>query len=162
MKATQTEIDKALDLLTDTPRRMAAAIQGLEDDQLHQRPDKKTWSVNDNLAHLRACADVWGETIAAMLQQDEPSLKHVSPRTWLKKTNYPELPFRESFQDFVDQRRRLLQALNDLAFAEWSRGAMIKERRHTIFSQARRMALHEVNHCDQIEALVAILASQQG
>ena len=37
---------------------------------------------------------------------------------------------------------------------DWSRGAMIKDRRHTVFSQARRMALHEVTHCEQIEGLV--------
>lgn len=157
MKATETGIKEALDLLTDTPRRIAAVIEALDGDQLHLRPDEKTWSVNDILAHLRACATVWGETIAAMLQEDEPALKHVSPRTWLRKTNYAELPFQESFRDFVDQRRALLQMLNDLEFADWSRGAMIKDRRHTIFSQARRMALHEATHCEQIESLVVTL-----
>ena len=30
---------------------------------------------------------------------------------------------------------------------------MIKDRRHTLFSQAQRMALHEVTHCEQLEAL---------
>jgi hypothetical protein len=89
-----------------------------------------------------------------MLQDDEPALKDVSPRTWLKKTNYPELPFQESYRDFVDQRRALIQTLSDLTLADWSRGAMIKDRRHTIFSQARRMALHEVTHCQQLETLV--------
>ncbi len=157
MKATDAEIELVLRLLTETPGRIAAATEGLDDDQLQHRPDAKTWSANDNLAHLRACADVWGETIAAMLREDEPALKHIHPRTWMKKTDYPRLPFRDSFRDFVDQRRALLQALNDLDFADWSRGAMIKDRRHTVFSQARRMALHEVTHCEQIEGLVRSL-----
>ena len=26
--------------------------------------------------------------------------------------------------------------------------------KHTVFSQARRMALHEVTHCDQLEMLI--------
>jgi hypothetical protein len=43
---------------------------------------------------------------------------------------------------------------------EWSRGAMIRKRRHTIFSQARRMALHEVTHNEQIEALKDILVEE--
>lgn len=154
VKATEAEIEIVLRLLAETPGRIAAAAEGLDGDQLQRRPEAKTWSVNDNLAHLRACADVWGETITAMFREDEPTLKHVSPRTRLKKTDYPALPFQESFRDFVDQRRALLQLLGDLSLAEWSRGATIKERRHTVFSQARRMALHEVTHCQQIEGLV--------
>jgi hypothetical protein len=154
MKATPKEIENVLGLLTETPGRIAAASSTLNDDQLHLRPGERSWSANDILAHLRACADVWGETIAAMLRDDEPVLKQVSPRTRLKKTAYAESPFQDSFRDFVDQRRALLQILNDLAVADWSRGAAIEDRRHTIFSQARRMALHEVTHCKQIEALV--------
>lgn len=153
MKATPGEIETALQLLAETPGRIAAAIESLDDERLHLRPDAKTWSANDILAHIRACADVWGETIKAMFQEDEPALKHVSPRTYLKGTNYLELPFQESFRDFVDQRRALLQTLHDLTADEWALGAMIKDRRHTVFSQARRMALHEVTHCEQLEAL---------
>ena len=154
MKATATEIEEALRLLAETPRRIAEATGTRSDDQLHQRPDRESWSANDVLAHLRACADVWNETIALMLREDEPALKDISPRDWLKKTNYLELPFRESFQSFVDQRRELLETLYDLEFTQWSRGAMIKGRRHTIFSQTRRMALHEVTHNEQVEALL--------
>jgi len=154
VKATEPEIELVLRLLTETPHHIATVTEALNDSQLHQRPDEKNWSANEILAHLRACADVWGQTIVAMLQDDEPALKDVSPRTWLKKTNYPELPFQESYRDFVDQRRALIQTLSDLTLADWSRGAMIKDRRHTIFSQARRMALHEVTHCQQLETLV--------
>lgn len=157
MKVTETEIEEILRLLAETPRRIAATTGLTNTEQLHHRPDAKTWSANDILAHLLACADVWGETIVAMLQEDDPTLKHVSPREWLKKTDYPARSFHELFQSFVDQRRQLLQTLHDLEFNQWSRGAMIKGRRHTIFSQARRMALHEVTHCEQLESLVDTL-----
>jgi uncharacterized damage-inducible protein DinB len=153
MEVTPTEIDEILRLLAETPRRIAAVSDDLSGEQLNLEPDSKSWSANDILAHLRACADVWGETIEAMLTKDEPVLKHISPRTWMKRAEYPQLAFSVSFQAFVEQRDDLLQTLNDPDFAGWSRGAMIKNRRHTVFSQARRMALHEVTHCEQIEAL---------
>lgn len=155
MKATSTEIEEVLQLLTETPQRITVVAEALGDDRLQLKPDEKSWSANDILAHLRACADVWGETIAAMLQDDEPVLKYLSPRTYLEKTDYPELPFQESFLVFADQRRLMLQALHALEFEDWSRGAMIKDRRHTVFSQARRMALHEATHCEQIESLAS-------
>jgi hypothetical protein len=153
MEITVIEIEKTLDLLTETPRRITAVAGTMSDDQLLLRPDKESWSANDILAHLRACADVWSETIAAMFQEDEPTLEDISPREWLKGKEYPGLLFQESFLSFVDQRRRLLQILYDLEAADWSRGAMIKNRRHTVFSQARRMALHEVTHCEQLDTL---------
>ena len=161
MKVTETEIEKALGLLAGTPHRIAAATGGLNGDQLKFRPDKKTWSANDILAHLRACADVWGETIEAMLREEEPALKHISPRTWMRQTDYSRLPFLDSFQSFVEQRQELLRTLTALEFAEWSRGATIRDRRHTVFSQARRLALHEVTHSEQIEALVSTLKTRQ-
>jgi hypothetical protein len=155
VQATEAEIEIVLRLLTETPGRIATVTWNMNADQLHQKADAKSWSASEILAHLRACADVWGETMEAMLREDEPAVKHVSPRTYMKKTEYPRLPFQESFQSFVDQRRALLHALHDLTLAEWSRGAMIKNRRHTVFSQARRMALHEVAHSDQLDLLAA-------
>ena len=154
MKETRAGVEDVLCLLTETPQHITAATRDLSDDQLRRRPDKTSWSTNDILAHLRACADVWGESIQAMLLEDDPVLPDLSPRAWLKKTDYLEIPFQESFRGFVDQRRRLLQVLVDLEFADWSRGAKIRERHHTVFSQARRMALHEVTHIEQFAAVV--------
>jgi len=157
MKATMAEIEEALQRLTETPGRIATATEAMTAGQLQHRPDAKTWSANDILAHLRACADVWGETIESMLQEDEPTLRHISPRTYMRKTDYPQLLFEESFQAFVKQRDDLLQTLIGLEFADWSRGALIKDRRHTVFTQARRMALHEATHNEQLEALHDLL-----
>jgi len=163
MKATLAEIEEVLQRLTETPDRIATTAEAMTAEQLQRRPDAKTWSANDILAHLRACADVWGETIESMLQEDEPTLRHISPRTYMKKSDYPALPFQESFQAFVKQRDDLLRTLTGLEFTDWSRGALIKDRRHTVFTQARRMALHEATHNEQIEALRDLFwASQQG
>ncbi len=89
-----------------------------------------------------------------MLAEDHPTLPHVSPRTWVRKTDYLKLDFHESLQAFVHQRAELLDTLKNLNFEAWSRGAIIKGRNHTVFSQARRMAHHENEHCEQLEALL--------
>ena len=69
------EIEKYLGLLSSTSRRIVKAIQGFDDVRLQYKIDNKTWSVNDILAHLRSCADVWGGSIEAMLAQDKPTLR---------------------------------------------------------------------------------------
>lgn len=153
MKMTQAEIEDVLHLLAKTPERITAVIQTLAPAQLHARPDSNAWSINEILAHLRACADVWGKDIDAMLAEDSPTLRHISPRTYLHKTNYLTLEFAASFQMFTEQRRTLLVKLHSLSQPQWARSAEIKGRRHTVFSQARRLALHEAGHYEQIESL---------
>ena len=148
------ETEQLLHALAETPRRIAAASQGLENAQLHFKPDEKAWSANDILAHLRACADVWGTSIIRMLAEDQPTWRYVSPRTWLRKKDYPELAFSTSFQAFMEQRNQLLQTLATITSEDWSRGAVINGREQTVFDYAQRLAQHEHEHCAQIEALL--------
>jgi hypothetical protein len=154
MNITPDEIKKYLSLLSNTSGRIMKATQGFDDLRLQYKIDKKAWSVNDILAHLRSCADVWGDSIEAMLAQDRPTFPYRHPRQWIKRTDYPDLLFQESFQVFRMQRKNLLNVLNNLSFEDWSRAAIIKHREHTVFSQTRRMALHEDMHCQQIEELL--------
>jgi len=154
MKVSSVEIEKYLNLLAETSRRLSKATNGLDDARLKTRTKERPWSVNDILAHLRSCADVWGGSIDAMLAEQKPTIPYRHPRQWIKKTSYPELPFPESFKTFVAQRKKLLETLTGLPFEDWSRAGIIKGREHTVFTQVRRMALHEQVHCEQIENLL--------
>lgn len=154
MEITRPEIEKYLVMLAGTPGRIETAVSGVNSAALNRVPAGEEWSVNHILAHLRACVDVWGETIERMLAGNEPVLPYVSPRTWIRRTDYYSLDFGTSFSTFKAEREMLVTKLQSLTFEEWRRGAEIKERRHTIFSQVRRMALHEQVHCEQIETMV--------
>jgi hypothetical protein len=97
---------------------------------------------------------VWGDSIEAMLAEDHPTVPYRHPRQWIKKTDYLELPFHESLKAFTAQRKKLLKAVKRLSLEDWSRAATIKRREHTVFTQVRRMAMHENVHCEQIESLL--------
>jgi hypothetical protein len=154
MKASEAEIAKILLSLKDVPDRIEAATSKVSLFRLHAQPEKRSWSVNDILAHLRACSDVWGDSMQAMLEYDMPTLPYVHPNERLKQTNYSEIDFRQSLGAFTSQRRKLLRTLTKLPFKDWSRGAMIGDRVHTVFTQARRIAKHDSEHCEQMEALL--------
>ena len=154
MKSTLPEIETYLKLLEVTPRRLAKSTQSAGETRLQQRTEKENWSVNDILAHLRSCADVWGVSIERMLAEESPTVPYRHPRQWIKKTDYPKLPFYESLQAFTAQRKKLLKILKRLSFDDWSRAATIKGSEHTVFTQVRRMATHEQVHCEQIEKLL--------
>ncbi len=100
--------EQVLTLLAETPPPIAALTAGLAPAQVHTTPNHDEWSANDVLAHLRACADVWGNCIVAMIAQDTPTLRAVNPTTWIKKTDYLELAFQPSLHAFATQRADLL------------------------------------------------------
>ena len=158
MKVAPAEIETLLKLLAQTPRRLAAASKGLEDTRLYFRPDEDSWSANDVLAHLRSCADVWGTSIMAMITRDHPTLRYVSPRTWIRRTDYPDLEFRPSLDAFTRQRKELLKSLKTLGLEGWARGATFtattRGREETVLSCVQRMAMHENKHCGQVESLL--------
>ena len=93
-----------------------------------------------------------------MITRDHPTLRYVSPRTWIRKTGYPELEFRQSLQAFAQQRDDLIKLLESLTIADWLRGATFTEttkgREQTVLSYVQRMTQHENEHSEQIEALL--------
>ena len=156
----QQEIHSAITALADTPVRISRAIENASPSSLHLRSDEEPWSVNDVIAHLRACADVWGGSIERMIAQDHPTIRYVSPRTRMRKKNYSALPFNDNLEAFVSQRSGLLDLLRGLPAESWSRGATFtattRGREQTVLSYAARLAEHESGHCRQIEELVEL------
>ncbi len=151
-------IEQVLILLAETSPRIAVLTAGLTQAQLHTTPNPDEWSANDVLAHLRACADVWGNCIVAIITQDTPTLRAVNPTTWIKKTDYLEQEFQPSLHAFTTQRTELLAVLEPLAPEGWSRAATVtgagKVLDRTVLGYAQRLAGHERPHLKQIERIV--------
>lgn len=92
---------EVLALLQENPARIEQLTVDLSPAQLQAAPAPGEWSLNDILAHLRACADVWGDCIATTLAEDTPMLRAINPRTWIKQTGYPALEFQTSLRSFA-------------------------------------------------------------
>ena len=156
---TPAEIEQVLKSLADTPDHLAEMIHGIKDDRLYYgKLDPEAWSVNDILAHLRSCAVIWGGDILKMITLDHPTLRYISPRTWIRKTEYLKLEIRTSLAGFIKQREELLKSLKALKIEGWARGATftgtVKGREQTVLSYARRIAQHEIDHCEQVAAIL--------
>jgi DinB superfamily len=151
-------IEQVLTILPETPPRIAVLTAGLAPDQLHATPNDGGWSANEVLAHLRACADVWGNCIVAMIAQDRPTLRAVNPTTWIRKTDYLEQDFLPSLQAFATQRTDLLAVVKPLAREGWSRSATVTGAgtvlERTVLFYAQWLARHERPHLKQIQRIV--------
>jgi hypothetical protein len=160
----QLPIDQILTMLTAGPPRLVSSTGGAAPAQLQAAPAHGEWSANEVLAHLRACADIWGDCIELILTQDMPTIRAINPRTWITKTDYLEQPFRPSLRAFTAQRHRLIERLRPLAPEAWSRAANItgagKPFVRTVHSYAQWMATHERPHLKQIERIVNSLPTE--
>lgn len=143
-----------LTLLGGMPRRLAQIARGCDDARLHRQPASDAWSARDIVAHLRACAVVWSRSIERMLDEEHPTIRYVSPRGWIKRTDFLAQGFSESMTLFTDERTRLVRRLEALKPAAWQRGATFTGttagRDATVLTYASRIATHEQGHLDQV------------
>lgn len=149
-------VEQILTILKETPSRLTVLSTGLSPDQLHTAPEPGEWSASEVLAHLRACSDVWGDNyIMTILAQDEPTIKAINPRRWIKSTDYLEQDFQASLYSFTKQRERLLTVVEQLMPQDWWRTATLigagKPLQQTLISHADGLARHERTHLKQIE-----------
>jgi uncharacterized damage-inducible protein DinB len=152
-------VDQVLVQLKEQPDAIATLTANLSRARLHRAPSAGAWSVNDVLAHLRSCSDMWGKYIATIIAEDRPTIRAMNPTTWIKSTNYPELDFAPSFRAYAKQRAELLALLRPLPKAAWSRGATVtgagRPRERTVLEYAQWLANHERSHVKHIARIVS-------
>jgi hypothetical protein len=150
--------EQLLALLKESSPRISAATKGVPAARLQAVPAGDEWSPNDVLAHMRSCADVWGDSIRRTLDEDDPTIRAISPRRWIKDTNYPTLQFGPSLRAFSKQRAELLKVLDPLPPKAWTRAANVtgagKPLRLTVHHFVERIAIHERAHVKQIAHMV--------
>ena len=158
---TSLTVEQTLTVLAATPALIAEITEGLSRAQLVTPPAPGEWSARDVLAHLRACADMWGKYIVVILSEDHPTFKAVNPTTWIKKTDYLAQEFQPSLRAFARQRDDLLAVLEPLPRAGWSRSATVtgagKVLELTVLFYAQRLARHERPHIKHIARIVSMV-----
>ena len=117
--------EQILEVLASTPGRLAAITAGATAADLRRPQKPREWSMTELLAHLRACADVWGGAILTILDDEDATIRAINPTTWIKGTDYPTLEFGASLSAFRRQRARLLSVLGGLDETAWQRRATV-------------------------------------
>ena len=118
-------VDAIMAILPATVPRITELTEGLTRADLHAAPSPGEWSVNDVLAHLRACQEVLGGIVVRILAEDHPAWKGMSPRTWQRRSGYHEWEFRPALEAFAEQRAEFLAVVEPLVPADWQRTASV-------------------------------------
>ena len=159
MEPISQDVSRILELLKQGPLRIGKIIRSVDTERLYLRTDIEPWSINDILIHLRACSDVWGETIMVMLTQENPVQRYKSPRAFMKKPKYQDQKFDLALVSYTEERQKLVKVLTSLDDAGSARpgtytGTTPHQRNQTVWSLTNRIVNHEQPHLEQIEALL--------
>ena len=110
----------------------------------------QAWNRRDLEALLLRYADdvEFGSPLAAKLLGEASgtvhlTIRYVSPRGWIRKTDYLQQSFRDSLRAFSRRRATLLETLSRLDAVGWSRRATFTAttRAHAAVTRARPSAL---------------------
>jgi hypothetical protein len=155
-------VSQIMEILTTTVPRLEELTSGVPAQRLYAVTDYG-WSVNDQLAHLRACHDVLGGNMLRIIREDHPAWKGMNPRTWQKQTDYFEWKFPAAFDVFRAQRAELLEVLEGLSPDAWERTATVAVPPNKTYEYSARyygdwLARHERGHLGHMQRILQGLA----
>ena len=140
--------------LRKVPDLIDDAIGGRSDDELHRRPSPDEWSVLEVCCHLRDDAEIEGQRVRRLVEDDEPALASYDQEALARERDYRG--------DDIQRVRTALRAfwgglayqLEGLTDEQWERGGSHPEiGRVTVRSRAELAVEHAEEHLSQLRAL---------
>jgi hypothetical protein len=151
---TASNIDDVLQLLRETHDKLSALSQGLSDRHLREPLGPGERSFTETLAHILHCEALTSQAIYLALLIDEPLIPNIHPERDLGKLIRLDLMTYENLLAYFELRRTiLLRVLEPLTEKKWSRVVREekKQRKESVYWQARGQALHELEHVLDLE-----------
>ncbi|HXV98064.1 MAG TPA: DinB family protein [Anaerolineae bacterium] len=142
-----------LDRLATIPARIARAVAGWPEAELHTKPNEGEWSAAAIFAHLRASDDILTPRLYAILVRDNPPLPAYDDRRWAEVAGYEQADFQTSLTLFTLRRAELVAMLRCIAPADWQRAGLHETHGSiSILQIVTHLVEHEEEHCAQLEA----------
>lgn len=150
-----TEGKQPLEVQTATAKKLDRLIKGVPTSKLRKRPAPDKWSVSEILAHLADAEIVGGFRMRLILGAPGTPVVAFDQDSWVKSGHYDKRDPRKSLEQFRAVREANLALLKTLTPDQWKHFGMHSERgQESIEHIARMFAGHDLNHMQQIEAIL--------
>jgi DinB superfamily len=147
---------KSLTVQAATSKKLERLIKGVPTAKLRKRPAPGQWSASEILAHLAETEIVAGFRLRLILGAPGTPVPAFDQDAWVISGHYNKRDPRKSLEQFRGIREANLALLKSLTPEQWKHYGMHAERgQETIEHIARLYAGHDINHLQQIEAILA-------
>lgn len=141
-----------LQVLAETPGRLADRLGDLPDEVAGRRPGANAWSVKEVVGHLCDTEWVYGYRVRVILTHDEPAIPGYDQDLAVKGLAHNERPLGELLDEFRTLRAMNLGLYRRSQGPSWERVGMHAERgAESVELNIRLLAGHDFRHERQIE-----------
>jgi hypothetical protein len=139
-----------------TPQKLAAMLKRATPSKLRKRPAPEKWSVVEILAHLADAELVVGWRLRCILGSPGTPIQAYDQDAWASAGQYAKRDPRKSLERFRIFREANLELVKSLKPEQRKHFGMHAERgEESIDRLTLMMAGHDINHLEQIEAILA-------
>jgi uncharacterized damage-inducible protein DinB len=143
-----------LEVTRATPVRLENLLQTLGPEKLELAPAPGKWSVRDILSHLADCEIVFAFRLRQTLAENHPVIQPFDQDKWAAP--YAHYDARMALAAFSALRNWNLALISSRTLADLERPVNHPERGDMTFQTVvETMAGHDLNHLQQVEALLA-------
>ncbi len=143
-----------LKIQQETAKKLQKLIKPLSKKQLTYKPDAKTWSIAQVLAHLADAELVGGFRMRLIAGSNGVTIQPFDQDVWADVLNYADCDPKVSLEAFRALRENNLRMLKALPENVWENHGMHQERgKETLAHVVRMFAGHDLNHLAQIERI---------
>jgi len=144
--------ERALLSLRQSPVVLDAVLTGVTPERAREATDGPGgWNVVGVVCHLRDYERVFFARATLMLEADNPTLPAPDPDELASRGDYATQDLATALAAYHTNRRRFLGVLTGLGEEGWGRrGVHPRMGTMTILELALHVALHDVNHIEQI------------
>ena len=145
----------ALAILADAPRMIAGLIAGVSELALRLRPLPRKWSITEIITHVAEDELVTSWRYRQMIENSGCALAAFDQERWARLGDYATWNPWVALQMFRLLREANVRMLKRLTSEEWERSGIHAERgRITVRDLAQHMTGHDLNHIEQIRAIL--------
>lgn len=148
-------ITTVIDALERAPGLVVPLVREVPTEVLRRRPAPRKWSAHEHACHLALVHWLFFDRLDEMLASPAPVITPYDPGQNDPDDRLLKMGLDDSLEQYVEDRRRLVDRLRRLSPEEWSRKAEHGEYSHySVFIMFRHLALHDFLHAYRIEELL--------
>ena len=140
-----------IDVLAETPERLAHIVAGHDADRLRTRPFDDKWTPLEIVGHFSDAEWAFGWRTRTALGDDNAEITHFDQDGWVANQHHNDRDPTELVEFFTQLRRANLQTWKRLTPGDLDRVALSRKRGPTTLATLlETFAGHDLHHLDQI------------
>jgi hypothetical protein len=144
-----------VEALQATPRKIRSLVQGLGDEQLRYKSDEKTFSMKENILHLRDLEiEGYGKRLRLILAENLPTLDDIDGARLARMRRYQSANAAKALDEFCQAREGNIAYLRNMTAFQWNRKALFKGEEITLLQLVEKWVQHDADHLKDMEALL--------